>query len=57
MKLKPCPRCGKSPKKLGVWKSYPGNKYHVECPGCHWCSRPSRILWFTELSWNRGKKK
>ena len=62
-KLKPCPNCGKSGKKLirnrivfdGTWACKLG-KYFIECPSCHWCGKTKVFLWRAILAWNREKK-
>lgn len=62
-KLKPCPNCSKSGKKLivnrimfdGTWSCNLG-KYFIECPGCHWIGETKIFLWRAKRAWNRREK-
>lgn len=58
IKLKPCPNCGKSPKKLEFWRTVnEDNKWYVSCPSCHWCGSKKIFMWRAKLAWNRLAKK
>lgn len=65
MKLKSCPNCGRSGKKVFINKiAFDGTlaakllgKYFIECSGCHWCGATKIFLWRAKLNWNRGKKR
>ncbi len=63
MKLKPCPNCSLSGRKLwvcrvmvdGTWSCKLG-KYYIECPSCHWCGKTKVFLWRAKRAWNRRRK-
>ena len=57
MKLKYCPNCRKSGKKMitvGILNG--GAGYFVECPSCCWCGKTYPWRWLAVLSWNRIKR-
>ena len=57
MKLKPCPNCNLSPKKLEIWQvcgSKIFHKYFIECPSCHWCGKTKMFKWRTAIAWNKS---
>ena len=61
--LRPCPKCGKSGKKLfiirvqfdGTWTCNLG-KFFIECPNCHWCGKTKVFLWRAKRAWNKRAK-
>lgn len=62
MKLKPCPNCNLSPKKLHIWQvcgSKIFHKYYIECPSCHWCGKTKVFKWRAVRAWNKknGERK
>lgn len=62
-KLKPCPNCGRSGKKIGYARivcsgsMFDGHLYYIECPSCHWCGKTKLFLWRAARAWNKEKRK
>ena len=59
-KMKPCPNCGSSPKKISVFKTVAPKKFkkwHLECDKCHYCGKRAVFRFTAEIKWNKEKRK
>lgn len=63
LKLKPCPNCGKSGRRIRKRPIMSGKarkiipKMYFECPSCWLCSEPKLFEWRAIREWNKGRAK